>query len=799
MTTPDPAIPSPRKNRRWRRRIIIALVVFICMTFIVRFLLSALLPSVLNKVAKTYNLTCSYDRLDINLIGGNAAIWNLDLAPKPGDEPIFHADYCQGDISIYNLLKGRLVVYRVAADGVDLTVERTADGRIPLLERFASSSSSPSKPVPASTATTRPFDLEAPLRVDALRLQHVRARFHDQFVKPELEARLAMDFRLSNLGTPGQPTRFELDFDSDPLLDSLQITGRGNSDGKTLTASLEVLMRGLHPKPAAGYLALIGLRPTADVISASMNGSLNASVAPDPRDGLQAAFNLKDAQITCDGQTAAAMDHLSLDVQSLAPGSAKLGKLTVSGVRISAVRAADGNLGALGLELSPLTPPPVAAPASPPPPTSPPAPASIFRWSLQQFALEDVHAGFADASMSPPVVMGIDLKRLAAENFVCDPDHPDAPVKFAADISAPDLIRTIKFSGQVEPFASNKPFKLTAEMTGIAPNVIEPYLKAAGLESEWHDGTFSLGADGSLTSGSNGKVTAAAHLSNLKLADGRQLLEISNANITGASLDPIANTIHVSAIDISGPDVNLQRDKAGDLHLLGFKTTTRPTGSVASAAPPLSTESAPSPPPPNIEIDHFSWKNIHVAMTDSAVQPAATLALSNAGIDVENFAIYPHGDAPSTKHGKIHASLAVPGVASDLSLDGTVTSWSRQTSIEFDVRGNGIHDEALSPYLKMSGAEPTLKNGSLQLHTRLNLDNSHEGLAISLSGSDWKFNDGDQSLASLKSLQVDGLRFRPGELNLDAIQIGSPHMAHARCRRNAGNGRPPFHRKTAAT
>jgi Domain of Unknown Function (DUF748) len=776
MTVPDPASTPPSKTprtdrkRRWRWRIILGLIVLICLTFVVRFLLSVLLPTVLNKVAKTYDLACSYDRLDLSLIGGTAAIWNLEVTPKEGGDPIFHADYCQGDISLYNLLKGRLVVYRVAADGVDMTVERTADGKIPLLARFASSS--PAKPAPVSTNEPRPFTLEAPLRVDALRLQHVRARFHDEFVKPELDARLALDLRLSNLGTPGIPTRFELDFDSDPLLDSLQITGRGESDGKTLTAELHVLMRGLHPKPAAGYLALAGLQPTADMISASMSGLLKASIAPDPKDGLQAMLNLSDAQITCDGDRAAGMDHLSLDVQSLAPGSAKLGKLIISGVRVKARRGEDGNLGALGLEFSPLTPP--AAPVAPPVAAPAIAAGPVYRWSLGQFALEDLHAGFADASVSPPVVMGVDLKRIAAENFVCDPDHPDSQVNFSADISAPGLVKSIEVSGQTKPFAGNKPFSLTASAVGIAPDVIEPYLKAAGLVSEWRDGTLSLSADGSLMAGEGGKITASAHLSNLTLADGRQLLKFANVGISGAKLNPAVNLIHVDSIDVSGPDVNLQRDAGGDLHVLGFKTTTRPASNVvAVSSPPPAAEAST---PPNLEIDHFSWKGVHVSLTDNAVQPVAMLAVSDAGLSMENFAIYPSGDAPSTRHGKIHAWIAVPGVAPNLILDGSVTSTSRHTSVEFDVHGDRIRGEALSPYLKALGAESTLQNGSLKLHTELDMDNSPEGLAMSFSGSDWNFSDGDQSLVSVKSLQVDGLRSRPGEMSLDAIRVASPHL-----------------------
>ncbi len=709
------AAPENKKSRprRWRRRIIWLLVVIVVLALALRISVSIILPTVLNKVAKTYNLACQYDRLDLNLLDGSTAIWNLRLTPRQGGEPICRADYCQGDISIAKLFRGRLVVYRVAADGVDLTIERTAAGQMPLLDRFTSRSGAAA--VTAAGSPSKPITLEPPLRVDALRLEHVRARFLDEFVKPRVDTRIALDLRVTDLRRIGEPTRFELDFSSDPLLDSLEIHGQGKGDGKSLTADLHVLLRGLHPKPAAGYLALVGLRPTADSISASVDGALLAQVAPNSADGIQGDLTFTNARVTCDGQTAAAMDHLSLDAQALAPGLAKLGKISVSGVRISASRNQHGNIAALGIEISPSTQPTTTATAQAPAISTPPAVTSAFRWSLGQFTMQDVHVGFDDTSVSPAVSTGVDLKQLDLKNLSSEADHPDEAVDFSAELSAPGMVRSIVVQGHAQPFAQKKPFALRVGAVGILPAAIEPYLHAAGVESQWKDGTFQLAADGSVETVAGGRLAASARLTKFTLSDGDTLLDIGPTEIADASVDPSSDTIHVGAIRVSGPTFGIMRDSHGDFHLLGFKTATPcapPTAGASTAAENSSTTAATPMVLPNIEVDQFSWKDIRLSLIDQAVRPAAVINISDAGVSAQNIGLYLSGKPHAPRQGTIEGHLSVPGVVSSAALSGTVASDGTRTGATFDVRIAGIQGKQLATYLKTIGAEPTWRNGS---------------------------------------------------------------------------------------
>jgi Domain of Unknown Function (DUF748) len=752
----------------WPRRFLISLIALVTLTLVVRLLTALLLPIVIDRVARVYGLDCTYDRLALSVLGGNAEIWNVELTPREGGAPILRADYCQGDVSLLNLLRGRLLVYRVATDGVDINVERSSDGRLPLLDRFVSAT--PLTPQPGTPTT---LDFQPPLRIDALRLQHVRVRFKDQFVTPNFETNLALNLRLSDLGADGKPTQFEMDFSSDPMLDSLQIVGQGQSGGKTLAAQMTVLMRGLHIKPAAAYLASVGLRPVADDISASMSGLLNVSPASNPIDGVRAYLSLDRAHVTCDGEEAAAMDHLSLDAPSLTDSSFSFGNLSIAGVRCNARRGPDGGITAFGVEYSP-------APRQSPSPT----PAFVFPSfpvRLGKFVLSDFHARFADDAIAPPVALALDVARFSIDNPIPDRALPDSPIDFSANLAAPGMVRTIRLTGHAKPFASDKSFALAANAGGILLSAIQPYLTPLGLAPEWKDGSLRLAVTGTLSQAADGKLTASARLSDFHLTDPDNLLTLNDASIRSAGFDPRTATVHAGAIDISGPALSIRRDAAGDLHALGFRLSLNGAASnpdsagFASTLVQIITEGRAGPIAllPNLDIGHFAWKDIRLNLQDASVQPPASLAISDAGLTVENFVFPP----TIAGRGDVHAWIHAPNIAPELTLDGTITSAPRHIALESDLRGDGLRGDALASYLTPLGITPTLKSGVLRLHGKFEIAS---GPTFSLEVRDGRLTDGAESLISVPSMQIAALRARSGEISLDAVRMASPRIRIAR-------------------
>src|ERR1019366_6510072 len=105
----------------------------------------------------------------------------------------------------------------------------------------------------------------------------IRVHIRDQSVTPTFDTVLAMDLRLSDLGSPDKPARFEFEMSDNALLDSLEVSGQGRSGGKTLDASMHMVARGVRLKPAAAYLEPLGIHPVADGLTFNADGQIHTA------------------------------------------------------------------------------------------------------------------------------------------------------------------------------------------------------------------------------------------------------------------------------------------------------------------------------------------------------------------------------------------------------------------------------------------------------------------------------------------------------------------------------------------
>ena len=193
-TSPEPsprfaaAVKAAPMKGRWRRRIIRGLVVIILLAAVFRVALFFLLRPTLARVSQAYGVNITFDRQELTLVGGDVGLWGLKITPKDGTEPLLVCDYVRGYVSPTDLLRARLQVLRAEADGVDLALERTSDGKIPLLDIIATATANSPPPAPKPADRTKPLDFTSPLTIEAFRLNHVRAKVRDAFVSPPLEA-----------------------------------------------------------------------------------------------------------------------------------------------------------------------------------------------------------------------------------------------------------------------------------------------------------------------------------------------------------------------------------------------------------------------------------------------------------------------------------------------------------------------------------------------------------------------------------------------------------------------------------
>ena len=134
---PQPQGSGPRSPaRKWPRRLRRGAIALAVLVLVVRVAAVALAPSILDHVLRGVGLTCSVGRLEVSVLSGELEVAHVVVAPRGGGEPIVDLGYLRANVSPLALLAGRVVVRRLELDGLDVLVDREADGRF-ALERLA--------------------------------------------------------------------------------------------------------------------------------------------------------------------------------------------------------------------------------------------------------------------------------------------------------------------------------------------------------------------------------------------------------------------------------------------------------------------------------------------------------------------------------------------------------------------------------------------------------------------------------------------------------------------------------------
>ncbi len=324
-----------------------------------RALVHVLLPPVLRKVARVYGLNASYDRLEIETLGGDAGLWGLRLTSLEGGKPFLESDYCRASISTFGLLRGKLIVNRVEAEGAKVYIERTPSGEIPLINILLAAK-------PVLFAPGQAVSLEPPLTIDVLRLQDASARFVDYGVHPATDVTVNLNALVRDVGVLHTSTSFELSLHSPQALAALYVTGAAVTRQNTLQADLAIRMFGLDLTPANTYLAPFGVIPVSRDLDARATGRLVAQINTSPpsttrpattapfETNISAKLDLTDVRLLSDAQQAAAVDRVHIEAASITPSAVRLDQVIVNGLRAAAGRSNHGRLNFAGIELIPM-------------------------------------------------------------------------------------------------------------------------------------------------------------------------------------------------------------------------------------------------------------------------------------------------------------------------------------------------------------------------------------------------------------------------------------------------------------
>lgn len=797
---PPPAADStPKKRRKWPRRIFRTIFTILIVMGVLRIALTFALPSVIRKTAAHYDMEATWERIQLNIMGGDFGIWHLQLKPKGDGDALAYAEYCRGNISIMALLKGRLEIWRVEADGLSVNAQRNADGTIPLIARFTRPSDEPSPVAPRSkdaaatspTASDNKLTLTSPLKLDALRAHQMRIHWRDGAISPPIDTQVRANVRVSDLGSLLRPTRIELDVEASEFLDSLQLRLDRWGDDVHSEAHYELVVRGLHLKPAEPYLVALGLKPVAQRLDFRFNAKATASVTtrPSAPPCIAGDTTLYDIFASADDQEIAFVKTAYLGVNAFDFDSLEAGKLLLEGVRVRGARTADGHLRAAGIEI---VTPKAAQPPRPAtqPVTKPAVPATQpnkpFRFTLAELLIRDIDASFIDANVTPSTTFTASIDHIKSKNIVLDGSRNDVPFNIDALFKAPGVAESISVTATADPFADTRKIDVQLSARGIKGELLRPYLDPLGLEPVWKDGTFQCRLQSSVKSGRDGQPVAQVRLHDLKLADGTELLALDHIDLAGVSHDPASGRTRVDAIEITGPSALAQRDAKGLLTAFGLQMRGKPAP-VANTAPASGTPkpvapatSQPAKPLPSLEIGKLAWKGLNLRLEDQTITPPTAISIRDGGIELNDLLLDLNSNVSHQRPGKVKLRLSAPDIAKELEVSGTVTPRPGAFSADLNLKGDQIDFAKLAPYLAALGIEPIARNTTLTGRAVVEVSNDGQRIKSSASVTKLQYSAEGKPLAGVESLKVSSADLGNNTLALGDVDIQAPRLSAAR-------------------
>ena len=811
--------PGGRKKRRWLRRLFWACAVLIAVILVLRIALWLSLPWILNKTMDQYGLEARYERLHLSLLTGDAELWHLVLVPDDANTPLVHVEYCRADVSLVTLLKRRLVVHRIEIDGMDVSLMRAKDGSFPQLrtllavlrersEAIQRADADVEVDVVGPVASPREIDLTPPLRMDALRLQHVQVRFRDETVSPAFETRLDLNVRLSDLRSDRRQTRFQIILSSPPVLNQLMIEGTGSAEGRDLVADVRVALQGLQPGAAEEYLADLGIVPDARTIGFACDGAVRVEgiqvAEPNEVDppiehsltsgetslrpsvsALQVHLESKNAVMMIDGAEHFSLRSAVVDANVFDSGVVRVGQIQVGGGAFHVWKRPTGRFSVAGLQFVSRSPRRTetrtdsATTVEEHAGASPSADGSAIPWSLDGIGVRDVRFVLHDQSMSPQVDLVLDLNEVTVEH---DPSLSEG-LTLTARLGAPGIVESLQAGGTMVLSSSESRAALKIVGTGIRPDVLQPHFDSLGLESLYKGGMFSCDVNGVFVQQDDGAFNASASITDIRLQDAEELLGLKAIAVHGVRIDPQSGATRVERVEVSGQRLALERDETGCLTVLGFRFGSTPPPSESQAGPSDTAAGQPDPAPAEtsaarIEIGRLSWHDNEMTFVDRMVTPAKTFAIPDLGLELTDLVLGAEEGAGSTA--SVKAWLRSPGMIDRVELSGSLAPEPAGLSFDLNLQGDGMALVEMTPYLEAMGAESTMTRGDLAAHAKGRIAWDSQGIHCSATLLDTSITDGDVELAGLDRVEVVQLRLDAAGLRADRIAIERPRLTVTR-------------------
>ncbi len=503
------------RRRRWLRRTgwIAMAVLSVLAAFRIAVWIS--LPWLLNRTVQPYGLASSYERLSLSLLTMDMEARHLVLTAKDVPEPLADMEYFRAHVSPWSLAVGRLLIYRVEVDGMEVMLLRNSEGtwrgcegmvslltRRPEPVRRAAPQAGDQKQRPATLLTS----LRPPLDLEGLSLHHLVVRFRDEAVSPAVEARLDVNIRLSDVGSTSRKTAFQMLVSCQPILDHVVLEGIVAAGHEKLDATFTCSGRGLRLEPVRPYLASLGLEPQARTIDFgcktdahlalsepnSPAADANASPSARPRI-LQCQADLADLQVVADGLTDLGLGRLSLDASvgpgrilqirkiEIADGQAQIRRTRPQGLDIAGLRVVMGH--GTG---------PRQTPSSPIAQESPALPLALgWQWAVEGVRLERLGLSWQDRLTMPETTAALRLDQAQIGRIQAGSGPGQAGTPIQVRLSGPGVFESCDVEGRADLVSPVKTLDVDLRVQGLSFKALAAYLDEAGLESEYDAGRLT--------------------------------------------------------------------------------------------------------------------------------------------------------------------------------------------------------------------------------------------------------------------------------------------------------------------
>ena len=600
---------------------------------------------------------------------------------------------------------------------------------------------------------------------------------------------------------------------AEPYLEGLGL--KANAETLSVTANAEI--RALAPERPA---------PTAEAPGdGSPETSGNAKdEGPPPPPVLSATATLKDLVVLVDEEPALGLARVHLEAPSISALEIHLAQVVCEQGSVLLERHQNGSLELAGLVLPTSTDDDATATATGN--TAPSTNASTaaeeeeeeeegefsspnFVFRLDELRLSQLNTRLDDAAVAPPATLEVELDEVTVRDIVfgtkgvSETKGEVAPVTIQGQLSLPGIIEKLELEGEAVIRKTELTLESKLDASGIVLTALAPYLDAAGAEAALEAGGISAKLSGQLRLGANG----SPHLLSVRLHDvvfkdraelfGLRELALRNLALPTAG-DP---TVRLEALEIRGLRGVARRDAEGVLEVVGLRLglprkfaaapDAFPTNLTAEALPATgavreiglaSTAASPSTPTPPLAFPDISIGTVLVEETeflfeDGYVEPPSSFRIEDAGVELRDLAL---GKASSGQDGTLRLWLLAPGLIESATAEGKIATTSSSAALDLNVNASGVTAERVGPYLKATGLEPALGNGSLSLHMSGQAGVNGDHLNASVAVENIVYKDGENELFGLGALRVDDIVLSPDGLEVGKIDVDRPRVSALR-------------------